>query len=109
MSETLSDLELTKLCAEAMGYMVREQRYDSLPVPKDAVCVGADGFRGDFVFNPLHDDRDAMKLLKRFRPHVNANEQGSWWVLVRNAEAKGPDLNRAIVECIAYMQRSKAR
>ena len=97
----MTDLEITKLCAEAMGYRLNiVGDYCYLP--------------SDREWNPLHDDAQAMAMVKRFRLDVSG-VYAKWQACkVRGdfsgtlAEAMADDLNRAICECVARMQQAKA-
>ena len=92
----MTDFEMTTLCAEAMG------------VPLDR------------AYDPLNDDTQAMALVKRFQfvierdpkrsdyfgvtlfpPRVDGKTQVTQ--VVRHA----PNLNRAIVECVAKLQGAR--
>lgn len=81
----MTDLEITKLCAKALGIPVEE-------------------FRGD--------DAQAMQLVKKFRLFIYG--YSPFWVVAshytdeqRNAVmADGEDLNRSIFLCVAKMQIS---
>ena len=83
----MTDLEMTRLCAEAMP----EWHPDSA--------------------DPLHDDAQAMALVKKFHLYIDGLLTHDWTVaLTRGAfsyEALHKDLNRAIVEVIAKMQAGK--
>jgi hypothetical protein len=85
----MTDPEMTKLCAKAM---------DVDPA---------------WPWRPLHDDAQAMTLVKKHQLRVHPPEiNGSprWWVL-NNEETHGAesdDLNRAIVKCVAKMQAAKS-
>lgn len=95
----MTDLEMTKLCAEAMGY---SESRASLVVLAGQVIVN-DGVNSRF--DPLHDDAQAMALVKRF-PLECAQTVSDWaddWITDSDA-----NLNRAIVECVAEMQAKKA-
>ena len=96
----MTDLELTKLCAEAMGYLPKEWS-QSIKVPEQLLCDGR-------LYDPLHDDAQAMALVKKFKLRsicVNDNGSDNWSVSRGFMEsAMNPDLNRAIVECVAKMQ-----
>ena len=53
----MTDLELTKLCAEAMGIEISPVRHGD----------------GDFsLYDPLHDDAQAMALVKKFEKQQGA-------------------------------------
>ena len=97
----MNDLEITKLCAEAL-----------LP------NVWAHG-----EWNPLHDDAQAMALVKEFRLNIGeywrstkfSSEVVGWQVEINSrpfqtlpdCTAKHSDLNRAICECVAKRQLDK--
>lgn len=94
----MDDLTITRLCAEAMGW------------PKGAVChpdsLILDG--DTKKYNPLHDDAQAMALVKKLRLSIDVF--GKWMVQDKKgnyAPALSHDLNRAICECVAKMQQSK--
>lgn len=98
----MTDLEMTKLCARAMGYRV-------LRVGSEPAYVVDDGKR-QHAFDPLNDDAKAMALVKRFGLTVVydlVGERPEWMVGKHEGMATGFDLNRAIVECVAKMQAAK--
>jgi hypothetical protein len=104
MSE-LADLEMTRLCAEAMG----------LP-PEESIKAAEHYIRCTFErFDPLHNDAQAMALVKRFRLQVSG-WRPQWLVAFNFSEQSdfvghhtmNDDLNRAIVMCVAQMQAAKA-
>ena len=92
----MTDLEITKLCAEAMGL-----------TPTDEISEWTE-------YDPLHDDAQAMALVKRFELDLTFTGEGfnKWNVQQSTLEAAGvfsyqSDLNRAICECVAKMQKEK--
>jgi hypothetical protein len=97
----MTDLELTLLCAEAMG------------VSKSLVHEG-----GALRYWPLHDDAQAMALVKKFRLSVDIGEDccdAIWFDPediedVIRCERDDENINAAIVECVAklHLARSKA-
>ena len=113
----MTDLEITKLCAEAMEVPVKE----SIAHPMYGgglfleICTGRDpGNEGEYA--PIHDDAQAMALVKKFglwlTYAINPNRDNiNLWVAHHahrsNEEATNLDLNRAICECIAKMQEAK--
>jgi len=108
----MTDLEITRLCAEAMGYTYRIQnRNDHYSEAVYITQHGDDCFR----YNPLHDDAQAMALVKKFQMDVDfcTNQWRASWYNVRGKEctrwkqAVNNDLNRAICECVAKMQAEK--
>ena len=103
----MTDLEITKLCAEAMGYQIRNDR----SVGKDFVMVTG-LFSG--MWQPLHDDAQAMALVKRFYIEIECPSRShGTWTASRSAlphpyaRITDSDLNRAICECVAKMQEAK--
>jgi hypothetical protein len=89
---TMTDLEMTRLCAEAMfDRLAWEQRL--------------------FDYDPLHDDAQAMALMKRF--DVLRSSPTTVYTFAHCDEDGTPyyhsndDLNRAIVECVAKIQADK--
>lgn len=103
------DLEMTKLCAEAMGYhSLLSHPAAELPIP----CVDAEGVT--CAYDPLHIDAQAMALMKRFKLHPipDNDREGYWDVFVGkpyspSVYGSDPDLNRAIVECVAKLEQAR--
>lgn len=83
----MNDLEITRLCAKAMGTT-------------------------EWRFNPLHNDGQALALVKKcslkiWPPHANDER---WCVVPPAPNWNGSytlDLNRAICECVAMMKVEK--
>jgi len=111
--EGMSDLELTKLCAEAMGWSpcgVRED-FESVKALPVAQFPGAPAYQ----YAPLKSDSSAMALVKKFRLDITnffgSNDNFHEWSVrgtVAGLETSvNADLNRAIVECVAKMQAIK--
>ena len=101
----MTDLEITRLCAEAMGYGYEQATNIGLIRLTDT----------GHYFDPLHDDAQAMALVKRFHLHIGKTLRlpnhpfGKWFVSKTDQfEVPGDDLNRAICECVAKMQQAKA-
>lgn len=104
----MDDLTATRLCAEAMGLTLRENG--------DRLYVNT------FTpYRPLHDDAQAMALVKRFRLRIgtysdeNPSDAGTtgwrvWFPFKVDLEiVDQDDLNRAIVYCVAKMQSARIR
>lgn len=94
----MSDLAMTKLCAETM----------KLPeIDEDGDYYDEEGSSRNFW--PLFNDTQAMGLVKKCRLSIEFSHDG-WWVFApeHQLEGQGDDLNRAIVECVAKMQKAKA-
>ncbi len=95
----MTDLEMTKLCAEAMGfdktYSFYGEKWFERAVKRS--------------WHPLENDDQAMALVKKFGLRIEPIEvvfgvsPFEWQV----GETRNPDLNRAIVECVAKMQKEK--
>ena len=95
------DLEITKLCAEAMGIKGWLTGDDPM-VTND---------RGEFIepYDPLHDDAQAMALVKKFGLDLIRHKPISQWssYFGNGVFSQADDLNRAICECVAKMQKGK--
>jgi hypothetical protein len=96
----MTDLEITRLCAEAM--------VDSSIAALEFI---EEGNRGGY--EPLHDDAQAMALLKYNQLMVESNAVDFWCVKgwfgkeIAWKLFEGDNLNRAICECVANMQAAK--
>ena len=111
--EGVTDHEMTKACAEAMGLKEVTRNDPRTPrVEQPAILVyGGGGFE---IYSPLNHDAQAMALVKE----LGLNIEHYYWddplVSKHDAhgkllgEAKHIDLNRAIVECVAKMQAATA-
>ena len=108
----MTDLEITRWCAEAMDFpedesatriiLYREEGH--IWTRHEADAIGK-------MYHPLHDDAQAMALVKNFQLSVGYNEgwaarRDDWKGLVAGS-FHSPDLNRAICECVAKMQNAK--
>src|SRR3990167_6496651 len=108
----MTDLEMTKLCAEAMGYRL-------LRVENGFMQSENHYFIQSGSYNPLHDDAQVMALVKKFNLRITgrfrmstSEKAGDYEWMVRKRPVDAPiinaDLSRAIVECVAKMQKSVA-
>ena len=109
----MTDLELTWLCAEAMDVVykggipsVAEKRHLCWPECFD-FQEGEHG--GPVRYDPLHDDAQAMALVKKFGLFLGRFKDGHWCVdppdqAEQLCSFRSTDLNRAIVECVAKMK-----
>lgn len=104
----MTDLEMTKLCAQAMGWTISDAGDGRFRVSDGEGAIygiGPDWITA--IWNPLVNDSQAMALVKKLKLLVLPNRaNGGWWVSVSEAkDANGnADLNRAIMECVANMQ-----
>ena len=104
----MSEQELTKLCAEAMGHSVYGQFGD----PEKGEEWWDIGDDRPVAYDPLHDDAQAMALVKRFKLALYWDcEERGWCVApeLTGPDLSAKDLNRAIVECVAKMQSAKIK
>lgn len=102
MSE-LSDLEITRRCAEMMGI--------SFEIGGDPAAVWISRENGD-EYNPFHDEAQAMALVKRFRLSVDRYDaECEDWIVSADGKlnlfAVDTDLNRAICLAVARMKDAK--
>ena len=81
----MTDPEITKLCAEAMGFGTFKD--DESPSG----------------YNPLHDDAQAMALVKKFVRVIVRRKEGDWSINLDGA--RNVNLNRAICETVAKMRQ----
>ena len=110
----MTDLEITKKCAEALGYQclpIGDGRYRAT-WDGTAVYMIAEAQGMTQRFDPLHDDAQAMELVKKLRLNVIASQfkGGHWVVNYRHFvdATSRDDLNRAICECVAILSSSDA-
>ena len=99
---SMDDLTATRLCAEACDREFYEQ---------DGKLLLIDQGGGMDRYDPLHDDAQAMALVKRFDLHIGKtlrtpeHPRGMWFVSRTDKhEATSGDLNRAIVMCVAAIR-----
>ena len=112
----MTDLEMTRLCAEAMGY---EQCTDSI-MGGPALCFDPKTTpdAGYFHYDPFHNDDQTMQLLLWLlscgeKIVIENNERGNRPILVfKNAAYRVHSLELlrgAIVECVAKVQKEKQK
>ena len=113
----MTDLELTKACAEAMGLRVQliaEPKFHFADCPY--YCIPTPTEAPNPKYDPLHDDTQAMALVKKFHLHIGYNdinkswyvaETLAWWKAFLDKSVFNTDLNHAIVECVAKLQQAK--
>ena len=120
----LTDLEATRLCAEAMGWEFFHSKHGywnlTSPEGEDYVCCNHwqrfDPYTGaefkeptavdaliEIGYDPLNDDAQAFALVRKF-------PQETWRVIngLEHKDLPGKlwTLNRAIVYCVAAMQQA---
>ena len=108
----MTDLEITRHCAEAMGW--HTGRLASKVVAysvRDCAIIAGNDHGGESVYDPLHDDAQAMALVKKFKPMIDTYFDGTWVVgsgWHGAVQIENTDLNRAICECVAKLQAAKS-
>ena len=132
----MTDLEITKLCAEAMGWQHLGPVGVVLPTDVKYPSEADERFKGQLwclsggndwwknpsgeticgrcesIPDPLHDDAQAMALVKKMELSVYRMHGGEWrgWGVESKmfgpclSRADNADLNRAICECVAKMR-----
>lgn len=94
----MTDLDITRLCAEAMQlhHIVTPDKY----VKGDSyVLLQDEGEWGIGPYDPLHDDAQAMALVKAF-PGQTLRAM----TIELEREPSARNFNRAICECVAKLQ-----
>ena len=98
----MTDLELIKKCAEKMGYEQTPESFEA-----ENWYYDGDEFKL-FHYDPLHNDAQAMALVKKFSLHINrwSVEDGHDWEVSlpdENYYINNKNLNRAVCKCVAKM------
>lgn len=101
-----NDAILNRLCAKAMGWHTGKlaHRVVAYEVNECAIIAGnASG--GESVYDPLHDDAQAMALVKKLGISVRQTDPDMWdaWIPLEPADGTDASLNRAIVKCVARL------
>src|SRR5690242_935885 len=118
----MTDLDMVKSCAKAMGYIERDDSNDEVmwdhQQPEHQISVidpHAAPIRSIIDYDPLNNDGQAMALVKKHYLEITPHNDGSHIVFIvrrfGTLSKPGPstesdDLNRAIVQCVAEMYRS---
>lgn len=105
----MTDLEITKACAEAMEIPV--QVVSAPALGGGSWLRRTDVHSGRRLYDPLHDDGEAMALVKKFGLFISRLAD-TWYVDSsdgRDAESADhkDNLNRAICECVAKLQQAE--
>lgn len=112
----MTDVEMTTLCAEAMGLKHQAGHIDA---PCDSVMyweapAPTSSHSGYWTrYHPLFFDAQAMALVKKLKLTIEYKE-GLWWANEylhteghRYIFSRSSELNRAIVECAAKITRTR--
>ena len=108
----MDDLEITRLCATAMKYTIT--RANLQPFGQVWVIPTHDeqSLPSIKLYDPLHNDAQAMALVKRFWLTVicTSNPGYEIWQVKPSTESGGmlhESLNRAICQCVAVMRGAR--
>jgi hypothetical protein len=107
----MTDLEMTKLCAEAIGLVPAEGEFRDRDIWGQKTELSPGVYMTRYLpYDPLNDGVQAMTLLERFNLSVTWFTSGDAEVThyappqdIADVRTEGP-LKRAIVECVAKMQ-----
>jgi len=116
----VTDAEITKLCAKAMG--LREIPYRAgqphAPHPESALRM-AEGRKATHWYDPLHDDSQMAALVKKLFIEIlvdgpaGRSEDWTWTARIGGYNelpisiSHGHDLNRAVCVCVARLAKEK--
>ena len=105
----MTDLEMVKKCAERMGidYLLEDEHGNT---GCGVFWTDPSDYYRTSEYDPLHDDAQAMALVKKFGLHVFIHSIKLQWCAGsqrigenRYIKVMSPDLNRAIVVCVAQL------
>ena len=105
----MTDLEMTKLCAAAIGIEVVAPTH---PASKTGLLCGTDGSEGrcEGLYDPLQDYAQAWELVKKMKLNVlfDGDEGASVISEATGLICRNLYVKRAIVECVAKIQKARA-
>lgn len=84
----MNDLEMVRLCADAMGYTITGTHHGGLPVMT----------KEQGLYDPIHDDAQTMALGKA-HPELFEAAVVEWASIIRCGER--PDLNHILCKMVA--------
>jgi hypothetical protein len=106
----MNDIEITKRCANAMGYSIIPDSIEKLPI----YVIKVDDLWHDIpiAYDPLMNDEQAFTLVKKFGLNLIGQQtinsiDGKWEIHGSNISIFDVDVNRAICRCIAEIQGLK--
>lgn len=111
----MDDLEIVRRCARAMSI---DNGRVTVSTPYIDITGGTE-HRNHLSFqapyDPLHDDAQMVALVKRFGLSISSPTSGdldrnhyvAYQSITDGPVSKDADLNRAVCECIAKMERAK--
>ena len=105
----MTDLEITRACAEARGYDEFSEYVDA--EGRALIYLERDAGIGTRVYDPLHDDAQMAGLVKEFDLNLWKDKATQkWWSLAgdeKGSMGSGYILNRAVCTCVAQMWLAK--
>jgi hypothetical protein len=115
----MTDLEMVKLCAEAMSRLCVPRKVMQRDIVGGSVNEHTEQYRETWIdvydYWPLHDKAQAFELVERF-PFIIEHNGLNYDVQVWNNPGAGwmktitdDDLARAIVTCVANMQAARRK
>lgn len=113
----MTDLEMLQLCARAMGFKSVVVAGTQPKTGKEFVWVSTNGNRrGEHAFDPLHDYAQAFGLVIKMKLSLGPPDgEGGWCAWDNEAnisdelQVEDEDPCRAIVECVARLQRLREK
>ena len=105
----MTDLEITKLCGAAMGFLIRTDHGE------DGIWCNDSLGNNVGIYAPLHDDAQAMALVKRLRLTISSHNHMFYCSKPQGGPEQwkfhsgNTDLNRAICETVARIQKAKQK
>ena len=107
----MNDPEIIKRCAEAMGISICQETSG----PSNGKWFRCDDYDFYDEYDPLHNDAQAMALVKKFNLHPLPDGSGEWKVQGLTGKHQElsissdwhADLNCAVCECVVRMQETK--
>lgn len=101
----MTDLDIVMRCAIRMGYCFLASKAGDILKVRDTSIDSGDQW---VIYNPLHDDAQAMALVKKFGLSICYDETAAdthrWESFGKeNKSTFAKDLNRAICECVAAL------
>lgn len=106
----MTDLEITRACAEAMGYEEYKPNPHWTDEDRKEFHINDGGL--PMAYHPLTNDAEAMSLVKKFRLRLLPQFNGTWVadegdqsMAVPYIYGRGDTPNRAICQCVARMPK----
>ena len=110
----MKDIEITRLCAAAMGYTAMPPASPAdlvlcVKIPKHPMVP-----EYPERYDPLYDDAQAMALIKELvkiqGAHIDSIDGKEWCVVIGGyGTDDATNLNRAICDCVARMMQAKKK